>query len=351
MLDSALGKIDFAALEARDQSRFDASVRAASQALDPLQRELKRYTILLTGQSHMDMAWLWPWTETVETVRSTFRTVLLLMMRNPEFTYTQSQTVAYAWMEEKYPDLFEEIKQRVKEGRWELVGGMWVEPDLNMPDGESLVRQILYGKRYFQEKFQVDVRVGWNPDSFGYNWQLPQIYKKSGIDYFMTVKLESNDTNKFPYRLFWWQAPDGSKVLTYFPNGLNGGTDAVPMARTFMEIAPESGTKEIMFIYGVGDHGGGPTQLEIDKAKRLQATPLFPNLKFSVALPFFEDIQRNANRLKIPVWNDELYYENHRGVFTTQARTKRENRKSEILLANAEKFASLAQLFGRPYPQ
>ena len=351
VLDSALGKIDFAALEARDQTRFDASLRAASQELEPLQGELKRYTILLTGQSHMDLAWLWPWTETVELVRNTFRTALLLMKRNPEFTYTQSQAAAYEWMEEKYPDLFDEIKQRVKEGRWELVGGMWVEPDMNLPDGESQVRQILFGKRYFQEKFGVDVRVGWNPDTFGYNWQMPQIYKKSGIDYFMTIKILGNDTTKFPHRLFWWQAPDGSRVLTYFPNAGMSETEGVSMARTFKDVAPESGTKEIMYIYGVGDHGGGPTQLEIDRAKRLQGSALFPNLKFSPALPFFEDIQRNAKNLKLPVWNDELYYEYHRGVFTTQAQTKRYNRKSEILLANAEKFSALGQLFGRPYPQ
>jgi alpha-mannosidase len=350
-LDSAVGKIDFAALEARDQGPFDASLRAAAQELEPLQSELKRYTVLLTGQSHMDMAWLWPWTETVETVRNTFRTALLLMKRNPEFTYTQSQVAAYAWMEEKYPDLFDEIKQRVKEGRWELVGGMWVEPDLNLPDGESLVRQILVGKRYFQEKFGVDVRVGWNPDTFGYNWQMPQIYKKSGIDYFMTIKILGNDTTKFPHRLFWWQAPDGSQVLTYFPNAGFSDTHGVSMAKTFMDVAPESGTKEIMYIYGVGDHGGGPTQLEIDGAKRLEDSALFPNLKFSPALPFFEDIQRNAKNLKIPVWDDELYYEYHRGVFTTQAQTKRSNRKSEILLTNAEKFSALSQLFGRPYPQ
>jgi alpha-mannosidase len=349
-LDSALGKIDFAALEARDQDRFDASLRAAAPELAPLQGDLKRYNILLTGQSHMDMAWLWPWSETTETVRNTYRSVLLLMKRNPEFTYTQSQVATYEWMEQKYPDIFNEIKQRVKEGRWELAGGMWVEPDLNMPDGESLVRQLLVGKRYFQEKFGVDVRVGWNPDTFGYNWQMPQIYKKSGIDYFMTIKLLGNET-KFPHRLFWWQSPDGSKVLTYFPNEGFSDTNGASMASTYRDVAPESGTKEIMYIYGVGDHGGGPTQVEIDRAKRLEDSALFPNLKFSTALPFFEDIQRNAQNLNIPVWNDELYYENHRGVFTTQAHIKRYNRKSEVLLANAEKFSAVAQLFGRPYPQ
>lgn len=351
VLDSALAKIDFDALKAGDAPRFDASLRAASRELQPLQDDLKRYTLLLTGQSHIDMAWLWPWSETVDVVRNTFRSALYLMKVNPDFTYTQSQAAAYAWIEEKYPDIFEEIRQRVKEGRWELAGGMWVEPDLNLPDGESLVRQILYGKRYFRDKFGVDVRVGWNPDTFGYNWQMPQIYKKSGIDYFMTIKLAYNDATKFPHRLFWWQAPDGSRVLAYFPNKLDAGTDPVTMAGYFPEIAGESGTKEIMYLYGVGDHGGGPTQQAIDGVRETQTDNLFPNLKFSTALPFFESLGRNASGLNIPVWNDELYFEYHRGVYTTHAQMKRYNRKNEVLLANAEKFSVLDRLFGQPYPQ
>jgi alpha-mannosidase len=147
------------------------------------------------------MAWLWPWTETVEVVRNTFQSVLDLMREYPEFKFTMSSARTYEWMQEKYPDLFQQIEKRVKEGRWEIIGGMWVEPDLNMPDGESLVRQILVGKRYFQKNFGVDVKIGWNPDSFGYNYQLPQIYKKSGMDYFVTQKLMwAHEFTTFPYR-------------------------------------------------------------------------------------------------------------------------------------------------------
>jgi alpha-mannosidase len=297
------------------------------------------------------MAWLWPWTETVEVVRNTFRAALQLMARNPEFTYTQSQAAAYAWMEEKYPPLFEEIKERVKQGRWEIVGGMWVEPDLNMPDGESLVRQFLFGKRYFQEKFGVDVRTAWNPDTFGYNWQMPQICKKSGIDFFVTTKLARNDTNKFPYRLFWWESPDGSRVLTYFPNMVGEHVEGSLMNAHLMSASQAIGTREIMYLYGVGDHGGGPTQLDIDAARRLEQTNLFPVVKFGTAQPFLEGLRQQSNQLNVPVWNDELYFEYHRGVFTSQAHTKRHNRKSEVLLLNAEKFSSLAQLLGQPYRQ
>ncbi len=147
---------------------------------------------------------------------------------------TRQSAAAYdEWLEQKYPPVFHQIQQRVKEGRWEMVGGMWVEPDLNMPDGESQVRQLLIGKRYFQSRFGVDVRIGWNPDSFGYNWQLPQIYKRSGVDYFVTQKMAWNDTNQLPLKLFWWQSPDGSRVLTYFPHDYSNEIDPIDMATAF----------------------------------------------------------------------------------------------------------------------
>jgi len=181
-LDAAVKSVNLAALDRGDQSGFDESLRQAQAKLQVLDPWLKQFTIRIVGNSHIDMAWLWPWTETVEVVRNTFRSVLDLMREYSEFKFTMSSARTYEWMEEKYPDLFKEIEQRVKQGRWEIVGGMWVEPDLNMPAGESLTRQILVGKRYFRDKFGVDTKIGWNPDSFGYNAQLPQIYKKSGMD-------------------------------------------------------------------------------------------------------------------------------------------------------------------------
>lgn len=351
-LDAAAKALDFAALDRNDQQAFKRSMQLATEKLKPLGDWMRQFTVRAVGNAHIDMAWLWPWTETVEVVRDTFSTVLQLMREYPGFLFAQSQAQAYVWMEEKYPALFREIQQRVKEGRWEIVGGMWVEPDLNLPTGESLVRQILVGKRYFRDKFGVDVRIGWNPDSFGYNWQLPQIYKRSGLDYFVTQKMSWNDTTKFPYKLFWWESPDGSRVLTYFPHDYVNQIEPVRIATDVGEYARQTGFSELLHLYGIGDHGGGPTREMLDSALRWQKTgAIFPKLVFSTAQPFFDDLDKSLDKLKIPVWNDELYFEYHRGVQTTQAETKRRIRDSEHLLLNAEKFASLASLYGQPYPQ
>ena len=272
-LEEALQAIDFGPLDGGNQAGFDASLRQAQAKLQVLKPWLQQFNIRIVGNSHIDMAWLWPWTETVEVVRNTFQSVLDLMREYPDFKFTMSSARTYEWMQEKYPDLFEQIVKRVKEGRWEIIGGMWVEPDLNMPDGESLVRQILMGKRYFQKNFGVDVKIGWNPDSFGYNYQLPQIYKKSGMDYFVTQKLLwAHEFTTFPYKLFWWQAPDGSRLLTYFPHDYAGGIDAEALATDLSIWMPSIYGKgipeqpEMMHLYGVGDHGGGPTRVMLDHA-------------------------------------------------------------------------------------
>jgi alpha-mannosidase len=358
-LDAAVKLIDFSPLGRGDQAGFDASIRAAQARLEDLKPFMQQFTIRIVGNSHIDMAWLWPWTETVEVVRNTFRSVLDLMREYPDFKFTMSSARTYEWMQEKYPDIFAEIEQRVKEGRWEIIGGMWVEPDLNMPDGESLVRQILVGKRYFQKNFGVDVKIGWNPDSFGYNWQLPQIYKKCGMDYFVTQKLLwAHEFTTFPYKLFWWQAPDGSRLLTYFPHDYAGGIDAVPLAQDVSVWMPSiygsrlTDHPEMMHLYGVGDHGGGPTRVMLDHADQLRAPDaVFPRLQFSFATDFFNDLEKKLPSMQVPTWDGELYFQYHRGVFTTQAETKRRIRRAEELVLNAEKFSSLASLYGRPYHQ
>jgi len=358
-LDSAVKAVDFSPLERGDQAGFDASLRAAHTKLEVLKPWLQQFTIRAVGNSHIDMAWLWPWTETVEVVRNTFRSVLDLMREYPDFKFTMSSARTYEWMQEKYPDIYKEIEQRVKEGRWEIIGGMWVEPDLNMPDGESLVRQILVGKRYFQKNFGVDVKIGWNPDSFGYNYQLPQIYKKSGMDYFVTQKLLwAHEFTTFPYRLFWWQAPDGSRLLTYFPRDYALGIDAEPLGKDLSVWIPSiygaklTDNPAMMHLYGVGDHGGGPTRVMLDHADQLRAVEtVFPKLQFSFASEFFSDLEKKLPSMQVPTWDGELYFQYHRGVFTTQAETKRRIRRSEELVLNAEKFSSLASLYGGSYPQ
>jgi alpha-mannosidase len=384
-LNGAIGAVDLAALDAHDAVKFDASLKEAQARLQVLRPLLQRATFLLDGNAHIDAAWLWPWTETVDVVHRTFGTALQLMNEYPNYTYTQSAAAYNEWMAQKYPALNDEIRQRIKEGRWEIVGGMWVEPDLNMPDGESLVRQLLVGKRWFKQAYGVDVRIGWNPDSFGYTWQLPQIYKKSGIDYFVTQKMTWNDTNKLPFKLFWWQSPDGSKVLTYFPHDyVNLNLSPVRLSddlATARERSP--GLLEMMDLYGVGDHGGGPTRAILDEGFRWAAPsassvaanggePVTPKYQFGAAQSFFSTVEQQIapdsptwnyqsiphyappaavpGKTAIPTWDSELYLEYHRGVYTTQANHKKNMRNSEEEVLNAEKWSSLAWLDGLAYP-
>jgi alpha-mannosidase len=377
-LNSAVGQVDVAALAKADQTAFDASLRKAQSQLELLRPMLEKVAIRLTGNAHIDAAWLWPWTETVDVTRRTFSTALQLMHEYPKYTYTQSAAAYSEWICDKYPSECQEIKDRVKEGRWEMVGGMWVEPDLNMPDGESLVRQLLIGKRYFKQQFGVDVRIGWNPDSFGYTWQLPQIYKKSGVDYFVTQKMQWNDTNQLPLKLFWWESPDGSRVLSYFPHDYVNQIEPVRMATDLAKArALNPGLPEMMHLYGIGDHGGGPTRAMLD-AGEIWTSPgvVYPKTTFGVAQSYFNDVEGKLDtehapvwnyaalaagkgtlapstdgKIGLPVWKDELYFEYHRGVYTTQANHKRNMRESEEWLLNAEKFSSLAWLQGLDYPQ
>ncbi|MDR3700420.1 MAG: glycoside hydrolase family 38 C-terminal domain-containing protein [Candidatus Sulfopaludibacter sp.] len=352
-LDNAVKAIDLAALDRGDQAAFSHSLEAAAHALQPLKDWSSQYTIRLVGNSHIDMAWLWPWTETVEVVRDTFTTALQLMREYPGFTYAQSSVQDYDWLREKYPAEFREIQQRVKEGRWELVGGMWVEPDLNMPDGEGLVRQLLVGTRFFKKYFDKDTTIGWNPDSFGYSWQLPQIYKRSGFDTFVTQKMSWNETTVFPHKLFWWESPDGSRVLTYFPHGYSGGINPVSLSQDVADYSAQTKFPEIMHLYGVGDHGGGPTRQMLDEAMKMESpSATYPKTVFSTARQFFDDVEKGIQQKSLapPVWKDELYLQYHRGCYTTQSETKRLIRYNEELLQNTEKFASMAYLSaGRPY--
>jgi alpha-mannosidase len=376
-LEKAAGAIDLAALDAKDQAKFDASLKQAQSILEGLKSLLQQATFHLTGNSHIDAAWLWPWTETVDAVKRTFGTALQLMNEYPDYTYTQSAAQYNAWIADQYPQMNDEIKQRIKEGRWEIVGGMSVEPDLNMPDGEAQVRSILIGKRWFQKEYGVDVRIGWNPDSFGYTWQLPQIYKKSGIDYFVTQKTAWNDTNQFPFKLFWWESPDGSKVLTYFPHDYaNNNLNPVRLSND-LRIAREhiSGLTEMMDLYGIGDHGGGPTRAILDEGVHwMQPDKVMPKMEFGTAQSYFTGIESKLvtdscvwdydsiakgylapasageDKVAIPTWKSELYFEYHRGVMTTQANHKRNMRDSEEQAIDAEKLASLAWLAGKPYP-
>ncbi|MEH2029542.1 MAG: alpha-mannosidase [Nostoc sp.] len=327
--------------------------------------------IFLLGHAHLDLAWLWPVSETWNAAQNTFESVLKLQADFPELIFCHSTPALYAWIEENRPDLFQAIQAQVAAGRWEVVGGMWVEPELNLIAGESIVRQLLYGQRYIQEKFGKLSSVVWVPDTFGFCATLPQFFANAGIEYFVTQKLRWNDTTKFDYGAFWWRSPDGSEVFSLMSAPIGESIDPVKMASYALEWQTQTGLPESLWLPGVGDHGGGPTRDMLETAQRWQKSPFFPDLEFTTAEKYLQQISKGGRRQErqeaggssddsssspsspsFPTWNDELYLEFHRGCYTTHADQKRWNRRCENLLYEAELFATLATVnCGVTYPK
>lgn len=299
----------------------------------------------LVGQSHIDVAWLWPVRETVRKSSRTFSTMCTLMDTYPDFVYSQSQPQLYAFVKEHYPELYERVKARIAEGRWELVGGMWVEPDLNIPSGESLVRQILYGQQFYQSEFGKRSNIEWLPDTFGYCASLPQILRLADIPYFMTTKLNWNDTNVFPYDLFDWVGIDGTSVLSYLNHGVNEHTRPKDVHEHWQSYKQKDVHAEQMLLYGHGDGGGGVTNEMVEFAERSHLMAGQPMSQFSTAGAFFEGIA--VSKPILPKWHGDLYLELHRGTYTTHARNKRSNRKAEVLYREAEIWSQWDQNRGR----
>ncbi|MHA0856844.1 alpha-mannosidase [Paenibacillus sp. CMAA1364] len=297
-------------------------------------------TIHMVGQSHIDIAWLWPVRETVRKTSRTFSTVDALMNEYPEYQYAQSQPLLFAFLKENDPELYERVKKRIKEGRWELVGGMWVEPDLNIPSGESLMRQMLYGQRFYQEEFGMTSEIEWLPDTFGYCASLPQILKHGGIQYFMTTKLGWNDTNVFPYDLFHWVGIDGTPMLSFLNHGVNENTLPKDVHDHWQSFREKAKHNEQMLLYGHGDGGGGATREMLEYIDRAELMVGQPASKYSNAADFFTGITEASPQL--PEWHGDLYLELHRGTYTTHGRNKLNNRKSEILYREAEMWNTLA---------
>lgn len=335
-----------------DQEGFLAVFDREGKALQGLRKELEdNYHLYCAGYAHIDLAWMWPWIETVQVVRNTSGSVLNIMERFPEFKYSMGQAHAYQWMEEYEPKLFRKIQQKVKEGKWEIVGGQWVEADGNLPSGESFVRQSLYAKRYFRDKFGVDVKVCWIPDSFGFNWNLPQILARSGIEAFITVRVDIHDTRNFPHRLFWWQGPDGSRVMAYIPrDGYMHDLNGAQLVDFLAEEKKELNFGKELVLYGVGNHGGGPTIEMLERAMRAKTAPAFPEMNLVKSQTFFESFTA-SERSRMPTWDSELYLERFRGCYTSQAKTKKHNRRLQVLAKTAEKLATLAGLYGFDYPR
>jgi len=305
------------------------------------------------GHAHIDVAWLWPLSQTRRKVARTFSTALRLMEQYPEFTFTQSQPQLYQYIADDHPELMAQIKERVAEGRWETIGGMWVEADCNLTGAEALARQFLLGRRYFLETFGArESPILWLPDVFGYAWQLPQLIQEAGLSYFVTAKLSWNQYNRMPYDQFWWQGLDGTRILTYFITtskpGWWGATYSADLSPEEI-LATWDGSQqkelhnEFMIAYGHGDGGGGPTQEMLDSSREMAAHPGLPRVQLSTAIEFMEQLERDSGD-KLPTWNGELYLELHRGTYTSQARNKRANRKCEFLLHDAEFLAAWASV-------
>ncbi|HBI73444.1 MAG TPA: alpha-mannosidase [Lachnospiraceae bacterium] len=308
-------------------------------------------TVRAIGHAHIDLAWLWPIRETRRKAARTFSTALMMLDKYPDYVFGASQPQLYAWVQEDYPALFEKIKRKVKEGRWEAQGAMWVEADTNISGGEALVRQILYGKRYFEREFGQEMRVLWLPDVFGYSGALPQLLKKSGVDYFMTIKLSWNIHNKFPHHTFLWSGIDGSEVLAHMPPEGTYNSAASPTSiHTAEEEYFEKGiADDCLMLFGIGDGGGGPGEEHLERLERERNLEGLIPVRQEPSIQFFDRLSLKRPYLK--KWQGELYLEKHQGTYTSQARNKRYNRKLEYGLRELEFILVLAQLRkDNPYP-
>ncbi|MDO9578603.1 MAG: alpha-mannosidase [Candidatus Cloacimonadales bacterium] len=295
------------------------------------------------GHAHLDLAWLWPVRETRRKGGRTFATALKLMEEYPEYKFGASQPQLYEWIKTDYPQLYEKVKQAIADGRWEVQGAMWVEPDMNLTGGEALIRQCSYGKKFYQEEFGIDVKNLWLPDVFGYSAALPQILRKCGVDIFMTQKISWNETNLFPHHTFNWEGIDGTRILTHFlpTNDYNLANLPSQMIASEKRYSQNDVSDEFLNLYGIGDGGGGPSREHIEMGLRQQNLEGVPKFKFAFAQEFFDKISKIPSE-QLPTWVGELYLELHRGTYTTQALMKKHNRKLEQKLHDVEFLGVLA---------
>ena len=335
------------------------AARVLAEAVDRIREGIppKDVDVHLVGNSHIDVTWLWTLPETRAKMARTTATALRYLDELPSYRFAQSQPQLYEFLRQDFPDLFARVQERVAEGRWEILGGAWLEPDCNVTGGESLVRQLLHGQRFWQEHFGRTSNVMWLPDTFGYAWALPQILAKSGIDTFVTQKLTWNNENTFPYGHFDWEGVDGTRVRCTFPQTYVARTFPEEIAAMYDRVPDKQTVEGLMFLYGYGDGGGGPMREDVEIGKRLENVPAFPRCTFSTAQDALAAIAGEADELAtqtghgIPVWKGELYLESHRGTLTTHARVKKGNRDCEQRLREAEIWASIAAAStGYAYP-
>ena len=343
VLDDSIHLVDFDF----DEEDTRKSIAIACEHFD---NELSKipYTaqshVIFDGHSHIDVAWLWRIQESERKCARTYANNLALMDVYPEFTFTQSQAVVYDMVKQNYPELYERIKQKVKNGQWNIVGNTWVECDTNIASGESMIRQLLYGREFFLEEFGVSSDTYWLPDCFGFSHALPQIIKKSGMKYFITTKLLNQDTNRFPHTLFKWKGHDGSEILALNQRShYQGEYDPAQVHAASYNNDLKGVMKTGFGMFGYGDGGGGSTYRMLENAKRLKNFPGLPSTSMGHPQEYFAEAEKIRDEL--PTYCDELYYENHRGTYTSQGFIKKGNRQSEFLLTRIE----MAKIFGGGY--
>lgn len=310
-------------------------------------------TVSAVGHAHIDLAWLWPIRETIRKGARTFSTALRMLERYPDYVFGASQPQLYQWIKDRYPKLFEQVKSRVAEGRWELQGAMWVEPDSNVSGGEALVRQIVYGQKFYRNEFGRKVRTLWVPDIFGYTASLPQLLLKSGLSYMVTQKLSWNEVNDYPHHTFFWEGIDGSKVLTHLPPEDTYNSPAAPrsLAKIEREYKDANVSDRALLLFGIGDGGGGPGEEHLERLSREKHLLGLPPVVQEPSIDFLDKLNERSDRY--PTWRGELYLEKHQGTLTTQAKNKWFNRRMEKALRELE-FASVLNLLsngGIPYPE
>lgn len=337
-------------LQSEDEDVLADGSRKALRKLKPVKdvsSDISEFKLVTAGHAHIDAAWLWPWSETIRKCGRTFSTVLKLMGEYPDFRFVQSQPHLYEFARERYPGVFERISEKVEEGRWEPVGALWIESDVNISGSESLARQYLMGKRYFRDKFDVDPKITFIPDVFGYSASLPNIADAADCPYFFTQKMSWNEINEFPHHTFRWEGTNGSEVLAHFPPsntyaGMTHGEGVEEVKRSAEEFKENDELDRASYLIGWSDGGGGPTRDMIKQIDVMNEIDALPDLEFGSLRGFFDylDDQREV----LSKWVGELYLEKHRGTLTSQAKTKRNNRKGEFALREAEIWSSLAKV-------
>ncbi len=305
------------------------------------------FKISAIGHAHLDLAWLWPLRETVRKGARTFATALRSMERDPDYIFGASQPQLYYWIKQSYPSIYEQIKKRVKDGRWELLGGLWVECDLNLISSESMIRQLLYGIRFFQNEFDIKVKNVMLPDAFGFSAAFPQIMSGAGIEYFITMKPKWNLINTFPYHSFIWKGIDGSEIPTHIlPEGTYNGAGTASSIRATMDNYKEIEVSDYaLILFGIGDGGGGPGTNHLESLKRAKQCEILPSIRQETIDTFYSRWITQCDNF--PIWNDEIYLERHQGTFTSQAKIKKMNRSMELTLKKYELLSVVCYLLNR----